>query len=549
MRIRVRLAAMVAVLATLALAASSGAAGAERRVALVVGNAHYATLGTLANPTNDADDIAATLRGLGFAVTEATDATELQFADELSNFSTAAVGADMALFYYSGHGLQYQSENYLVPVDATLGNRFALEHGTIALNDVLSAMADAHTALIYIDACRSFPIAGTFFGNPNERVTPIAGLAPVQTVANTFIGFSASPGQTAQDGSGRNSPFTAAMLEALPKPGDVTQMFNAVSAQVVASTAGAQKPESFNGIATTVALVASAAGGGSNGGASDEEERAYTAAAAIGTAGAYRAFIARFPGGYYNELAREALAKLDASVPAPTPAPAPSPADSSGPIDLVTTSVASLQQLMPQIMNGRPLSGLPKGLKEPNFTSFGPTEETIGAWTIATAGDKCTMYTEAWGVLPAGWLTYRPWLTFGTSTGSRLATSAMFTTNKPDGSDFIKPGTASAIVTRWDGGVRKIAAVFNNTELAMLSPCVDAANGSLCLDTDAMEQMSNGTWLSVTGVSPTGANVAITYDVHGYANAARRIEQLCKANVSFLYGLPDLMAPAASAKE
>jgi len=545
-----RLLALVVGLTAMLIAASSGAEMAGRKVALVVGNSHYGGLGTLANPTNDADDITATLRGMGFAVVEASDAGERAFTDALSDFSTAAAGADVALFYYSGHGLQFQSENYLVPVDATLGNRFALSHETIPLNDVLTAMSGAHTALIYIDACRSFPIAGTFLGNPNERIAPVAGLAPVQDVANTFIGFSASPGQTAADGSGRNSPFTTAMLEELPKAGlDVTQMFNTVSAQVVASTSGAQKPESFNGIATSVTLVAGT-GGTTTGAASasDEDERAYNAAATIGTAGAYRAYIGRFPGGYYNELAREALAKLEASSIPPMPPP-PTVFNTSGPIDLVTTAQADVQQLLPQIMNGRPVSGLPTGLKEANFSSFGPKEETIGAWTIATSGNKCTMYTEAWGVLPAGWLAYRPWLTFGTTTGSRLATSAMFTTNKADGSDFIKPGTVSAIVTRSDGGVRKIAAMFNNTELAMLSPCVNAADGALCIDTDAMQQMSSAVWLNVVGTSPSGSDVAITYDVHGYADAARRIGQLCKANVGYLYGEPDAAAPAASANE
>jgi hypothetical protein len=161
------------------------------------------------------------------------------------------------------------------------------------------------------------------------------------------------------------------------------------------------------------------------------------------------------------------------------------------------------------------------------------------------------MYTEARGLMPPGWLSYRPWLDFGTSTGSRLVTSAMFTTYKPDGSDFIKPGTTSAIITRSDGVVRKIAAVFNNTELAMLSPCVNASDGTFCLDTDALQQMSSGVWLNVVGIAPSGANVAITYDVRGYADAARRIGELCKANIGFLYGAPNapIATPAPSAKQ
>ncbi|HEX4298654.1 MAG TPA: caspase family protein, partial [Devosia sp.] len=118
----------VLLLAAIAVGLMASGAWASGRVALVVGNGSYATLGTLANPTNDAEDIAATLRGMGFQVTVADNADERGFTELLSNFATAATDADVALFYYSGHGLQYRSENYLVPVDATLENRFSLTH-------------------------------------------------------------------------------------------------------------------------------------------------------------------------------------------------------------------------------------------------------------------------------------------------------------------------------------------------------------------------------------------------------------------------------------
>jgi uncharacterized caspase-like protein len=513
--VSMRMVALAAGLAAALVALSAGAALAAKRVALVVGNASYATLGTLANPTNDADDIAATLRGMGFEVTLAENADERQFTDVLSNFATAADSAEVALFYYSGHGLQYASENYLVPIDATLRNRFSLTHETIALNDVLSAMSSAHTALIYVDACRSFPLTGTFFASANERVTPVAGLAPVEQVHNTFVGFSASPGQTARDGAGRNSPFTTAMLDQLPKPGlDVSAMFRAVSAEVVSSTEGAQKPQSFSGLASEVALVAPAAVGQDNA-ATDAEERAYRDAAAIGTIGAYRAFVARFPGGFYSELAREAMGKLAASAPAVTSS---------------SEETVALAESPPKT------PGLPASLKEPNLSYFGAIKQTIGDWKIASSKNGCFMFTEAKGVAPDGWLTYRPWLFFGTSANSAMVQSALFQANQDGGVDVLDGGRTDAMVTMADGRAQRVASQFQGPNLRMVVPCTQASDGSLCLDADSLAQMMAGTMLTISGKTPAGRDAVVAYGISGYPEAARRINAMCTAKASFLYG-------------
>jgi Caspase domain len=523
--VTLRMIVLAAAFAATLVAVSASGALAEKRVALVVGNASYAALGTLANPTNDADDIASTLRGMGFEVTLAENADERQFTDVLSNFATAADGADMALFYYSGHGLQYSSENYLVPVDATLHNRFSLTHETIALNDVLSAMSSAHTALVYVDACRSFPLTGTFFASPNERVTPVAGLAPVQQVQNTFVGFSASPGQTARDGSGRNSPFTTAMLEELPKPGlDVAAMFSAVAAQVVSSTEGAQKPQSFSGISSDITLVAGASPA-QDSAAADASERAYRDASAIGTIGAYRAFLARFPGGFYSELAREALNKLDASTPAGDVPPAPD-----------TDSHAVASQLIDQFI--KDVATLPAALKEPDLSYFGPSKERIGDWSIATSKNGCFMFTEATGASPDGWLTYRPWIYFGTVSKSTMVHSALIQSNASGGADLFAGGQVSAAVTRADGSTHAIAARFQGTELRVLVPCAAASDGKYCLDGGSLAEMMQATSLTLAGKTPAGKDAAITYSIAGYGEAAKRINELCKAKAGFLFAAP-----------
>lgn len=286
------------------------------RVALVIGNGAYPTFGTLANPANDADDMTRTLRGVGFTVTEQRDVDGGDFAQLVSNFATAAEGADVALFYYSGHGLQFQNENYLLPVDAKLANRFALTRETMSLGDVMTAMSSARTSLVFIDACRTFPLAGTFFASANERVTRAGGLAAPDPIRNTFVGFSSSAGHTAGDGYGRNSPFTAAMLEYLPQAGiDVPTMFSEVSGKVVQATSGAQQPQSFGGMAQPLILVAAEPAPSVADAGPSLQERAYKDAEAIDTMGAYQAFVLQFPGGYYANLAHERIAKLEGAKP------------------------------------------------------------------------------------------------------------------------------------------------------------------------------------------------------------------------------------------
>lgn len=326
----------LAVLLTLALMFAAGSASAEenRKVALVIGNSQYAELSSLPNPANDARDIAAALGGMGFTVMLGVDKDEDGFAQLLDDFGTSAQGASVALFFYAGHGLQLESENYLIPVDAKLDTRLALKRETFPLDDIMESMAGAEVSLIFVDACRSFPIEGTFFATGKERVVRVNGPAPVEARRNSFIGFSASPGQVALDGSTANSPFASAMLEFLPKSGlEVSTMFAEVSSRVRDSTRGAQVPQSWANLAQPLMLQPPEREQVADNGPS-AEERAYLLAREVGTEAAYIAFIARYPGGFYTELAKAELAKLQAkpfepqqpsSEPPPEPEPEPEP--------------------------------------------------------------------------------------------------------------------------------------------------------------------------------------------------------------------------------
>ena len=130
-----------------------GTAHAERRIAMVVGNSGYLHTTELLNPINDASDLSNKLSGLGFEVLTGNELTGDEFSRLLVQFSQKLQGADVALFFYAGHGIQYRETNYLVPIDARLSNSFSLKREAISLNDILEQMETlVPTILIFSSA-------------------------------------------------------------------------------------------------------------------------------------------------------------------------------------------------------------------------------------------------------------------------------------------------------------------------------------------------------------------------------------------------------------
>ena len=147
-------------LALIFLLTPGNAALAENRVALLIGNAQYKFSPPLNTPANDASDLAASLRSLGFSVIEKTDLDAEGFADTMAAFSKMLEGADVALLYYAGHGLQFRGENYLVPIDARLKNEFTLKRETFLVRDIIDQMeARARVNLIFLEASRNNPLS------------------------------------------------------------------------------------------------------------------------------------------------------------------------------------------------------------------------------------------------------------------------------------------------------------------------------------------------------------------------------------------------------
>lgn len=228
-----------------AIVAWTQSASAEKRVALVIGNAAYQHAAELPNPKNDAHDMATALDNLGFEVIDGYDLTHTEMMATIRRFSQALSGADVGLFYYAGHGLQVADTNYMVPVDAQLAREDDLPFEAVKLNLVLeTAGRAAGTTLVFLDACRDNPMAAKMARSMGTRSASVGrGLARIESGVGTFIAFATDPGKVALDGTGRHSPFTDALIRHIGKPGlSLSDFMIAVRNDVYKATDGKQVP-------------------------------------------------------------------------------------------------------------------------------------------------------------------------------------------------------------------------------------------------------------------------------------------------------------------
>ena len=230
----------------------------KHRVALVIGNNDYRVAGKLANPTNDAADIAGALRKLGFAVVEGRNLDRRGMDDIVRQFGRRLDGADLALFFYAGHALQVGGKNYLVPVDATLERPGDLAFDAVDVSVVLAQMeAEKRVNLIFLDACRDNPLARTLARSMGARSAAVGqGLASIQSAIGTMIVYATQPDNVALDGTGRNSPFTGALLRHIATPGlDIATLMRRVRADVVTETREKQVPWDHSSLIGEVVLA------------------------------------------------------------------------------------------------------------------------------------------------------------------------------------------------------------------------------------------------------------------------------------------------------
>ena len=224
------------ILATALLIALNLSAAVERH-ALVIGNANYQS-SPLRNPLNDARDMAAALKGLGFQVQSLLDADAPEMEQAILDFGDRLRDGGVGLFYYAGHGVQAQGRNYLIPLQANISREIQLRHKAVDAGLVLDAMGTANNGLniVILDACRDNPYADSFRSSSR-------GLARMDSPKGSLIAYATAPGDVADDGEGRNGVFTKHLLEHMQKPGvQVEQVFKQVTQAVHAETRQRQTP-------------------------------------------------------------------------------------------------------------------------------------------------------------------------------------------------------------------------------------------------------------------------------------------------------------------
>ncbi|MBI1209238.1 MAG: DUF1036 domain-containing protein [Azospirillum sp.] len=340
----------VAVVAALVAAASSAMmdpAWADKRVALVVGNGNYQNAPRLPNPPRDAQAMAASLRRLGFEVIDGIDLDRDGMVKALRGFGQAVEGADVALVYYAGHGIQVDGRNYLLPVDAKLGREQDLRYEAMPVDSVLDEARPARRLrVVILDACRDNPFGQRMSRSMGSRSTLVGrGFARIDPAeSDTLIAYATKADDVAADGSGGNSPYTAALIQHIETPGiEINLMFGKVRDTVRQLTNDRQQPFTYGSLGgepfyfrsltpVAAAAVASPQGQAPTGPAAagpnqpDPVEMAFWDAIKTSANPAdYRAYLEAYPAGRFAALARvRAEAPRSATAPA-APAPAPPP--------------------------------------------------------------------------------------------------------------------------------------------------------------------------------------------------------------------------------
>ncbi len=233
----------------------------SRRVALVIGNANYASVGLLTNPRNDARAIAAALRRLGFSkVMELYDLDQAAMARALKDFGDHAAGAEWGVVYFAGHGIEVNGTNYLLPIDAELKRDSHVADEAISLDRIQAKVDGAgKLGLVILDACRNNPFLARMVRTGGKRSVG-RGLAGTEPEGNVLVAYSARHGTFAEDGAGEHSPFTEALLAHLEEPGlEMNFLFRKVRDDVRKKTDRRQEPFVYGSLSSEPLFFKSAA--------------------------------------------------------------------------------------------------------------------------------------------------------------------------------------------------------------------------------------------------------------------------------------------------
>jgi hypothetical protein len=318
---------LIVALSVLAILVGVDAAKADRRVAFVVGNGTYKNVAQLPNPPIDAKAMASLLRNVGFEVVEGINLTRDKMTERLLEFGKKTQGADVAVFFYAGHGIAVDGINYLLPVDADIKSEMDVKLGK-AINVDLSldqTMNDAKVKLVFLDACRDNPFTAKIRAGASSRSVSVqTGLAEMKSGEGTLIAFATGPGRTALDGQeGTNSPFTRALIANITQPGlEIQQAMTQVRAQVNEETSKGQLPWGHTNLIGAVYLnpvaapigspaVATSTPAAPTSAASDIELEFWRSIKDSNKPEELNAYLTSYPNGQFKSIALSRLATLE----------------------------------------------------------------------------------------------------------------------------------------------------------------------------------------------------------------------------------------------
>ena len=293
---------------------------ANRRVALVIGNSTYQNVPSLPNPANDALAVTEMFKAAGFDIVDSRrDLKNAELRRVLNNFFDSARDADYAIVYYAGHGIEIEGSNYIVPVDALLERDRDVYDETISLDRLVQSIEPARQLrLVILDACRENPFSKSMKRTLATRGIS-RGLARVDPMTpNTLIAFAAKAGSTAEDGTGKHSPFTTSILNHLTSPGlDLRKAFGIIRDEVMAATNNKQEPYVFGSlggadVALVPAPVVPVVVAPPAQDVAVEARREYEFAERVGTKEAWDYFLEAHGSGFYADLAKAQRNKLAA---------------------------------------------------------------------------------------------------------------------------------------------------------------------------------------------------------------------------------------------
>ena len=303
---------------------STVTASAERRVALVIGNSSYQNVARLPNPIKDAEAIAQMFRKAGFeAVQLRTDLGYLDFRRTLRRFEDASAGADIAVVFYAGHGIELDGTNYMIPIDAKLAVDRDAKDEAIELGRLTEAVQSSkRLSLVILDACRDNPFLNAMQRQHQAVRSTTRGRGLIDPTGemrrDMLIAYAAKEGSTANDGKGEHSPFTMAILHNLTEPGlDIRLAFGRIRDEVLKATNNQQEPYVYTSIgADSISLVPAPAQPKPT--SEDETGRDYNAVMkafeAVHTRVPLDVFLKKYPVGFYSELVREQLKKFESDL-------------------------------------------------------------------------------------------------------------------------------------------------------------------------------------------------------------------------------------------